>query len=92
MSHLLTNKAKLISRVRKIRGQVDAIEKALNAERECSAMLQMISACRCAINGLMSEVMEGHIQKHVIDPRHKPTAEQLAAAEELISVLKSYLR
>lgn len=92
MSHLLTNKAKLISRVRKIRGQLNAVENALNAERECGDTLMMISACRGAIKALMAEVIQGHIQQHVIDPRHKPTAEQLAAAEELISVFKSYMR
>ncbi len=92
MSHLITNQAKLVARVRRIRGQVEAIETALRQERECAAMLQMIAACRGAIDGLMSEVIEGYIRMHVIDPSHKPTPAQLAAAQELIDVLKSYMK
>ena len=92
MSHLLSNKDRLIARVARIRGQVQAIEKALHQNRECPAMLQMIAACQGAMAGLMVEVVEGYIRLHVLDPRHKPNEAQVAAAEELIDVLRSYLR
>lgn len=92
MAHTIREKQKLLNRVRRIRGQVEAIQKALNEERECSDVLQLIAGCGGAIRGLMSEVMEGHIREHVIDPARKPTTEQTEAAEELIDVLRTYLK
>ena len=92
MAHTVRDKKKLLNRVRRIRGQVEAIEKALNEERDCSELLQTIAACRGAINGLMAEVIEGHIRFHVIDPDEKPTSEKARAAQELMDVVKTYLR
>ena len=92
MPHTIREKQKLQNRVRRIRGQVDAIEKAFDGEPDCSALLQMIAACRGAINGLMSEVVEAHIREHVIDPHRKPTPAQIDAAEELVDILGTYLR
>lgn len=92
MSHTVRDKKKLLNRVRRIHGQVGAIEKALDAEQDASAILQMIVSCRGAMNGLMAEVIEGHIRLHVVDPNKKPTSDQVAAAEELIDVVRSYLR
>lgn len=92
MSHTIREKQKLLHRVRRIRGQVEAIEKALDEEQECSSVLQLIAACRGAMNGLMGEVVEDHIRLHVVDPEERPTAQQTAAAEELIDVLKAYLK
>ena len=92
MAHTIRDKKKLLNRVRRIRGQVEAIEKALDQERDCSELLQTIAACRGAINGLMAEVIEGHIRFHVIDPDEKPTSKQAKAAQELMDVVKTYLR
>ncbi len=92
MAHTIRDQRKLLSRVRRIRGQVDALEKALNTEHDCHTILQLIAACRGAINGLMTEVIEGHIRLHIIDPEHQPTSEQAQAAQELIDILKTYLR
>jgi DNA-binding FrmR family transcriptional regulator len=92
MSHTVRDKKKLLNRVRRIRGQVDAVEKALEMELDASSILQMIASCRGAMNGLIAEVIEGHIRLHVIDPKKKPTAEQVDAAEELIDVVRSYLK
>jgi FrmR/RcnR family transcriptional regulator, repressor of frmRAB operon len=92
MAHTLRDKKKLIDRVRRIRGQVDGIEKALLDEHECSAILQTIAACRGAINGLMAEVMEGHVRFHVVNPDRRPGSGQAKAAQELIDVIKTYLR
>lgn len=92
MSHTVRDKKKLLNRVRRIHGQVGAIEKALDEEKDASAILQMIVSCRGAMNGLMAEVIEGHIRLHVVDPNKKPTSDQVAAAEELIDVVRSYLR
>ena len=92
MAHTIRDKQKLINRVRRIRGQVEAIEKALVEEQDCSVLLQTIAACRGAINGLMAEVIEGHIRFHVIDPDEKPTSKQAKATQELMDVVRTYLR
>lgn len=93
MAHTVRDKKKLLNRVRRIRGQVDAIERLLEeGTEECSSVLQTIASCRGAINGLMAEVIEGHIRFHILDPEHKPTSGQTEAAEELIDVVKTYLK
>ena len=92
MSHLIRDQKKLLNRVRRIRGQLNAIERDLESERDCTETLQTIAACRGAMDGLMAQVMEGHIRLHVLDPHTTPTAEQEQAAEELIHVIRTYLR
>ncbi len=90
MAHTSRDKDKLLARVRRIGGQVAAIEKALTDEKDCSAVLQLIASCRGAIGGLMFEVLEGHIQCHIMD--EPDDAHRREAAEELIAVLKPYLK
>lgn len=92
MAHLTRDKDKLINRIRRIRGQVDAIEKALEQETEAADMLQLVSACRGALNSLMGELIEGHIRFHVISPDDHPNSARRRAAEELLEVLKAYLK
>jgi DNA-binding FrmR family transcriptional regulator len=92
MAHTIRDKKKLLNRVRRIRGQIDAVEKALEQEQDCTTILMTIAACRGAINGLMAEVIEGHIRFHVVDPDHQPTSDTARAAQELIDVVKAYLR
>ncbi len=91
MAHTIDEKKKLLNRVRRIRGQVGAIEKALDQEAECSVLLHSISACRGAMDALMAEVIEGHIRFHVLAQR-TATAEQKRAADDLVSALRAYLR
>ena len=92
MAHTIDEKKKLMNRVRRLRGQVEAIERALQEDAECSEILHDISACRGAMDALMAEVLEGHIRFHVLDQRRAPTASQVRAAEELIDALKVYLK
>jgi FrmR/RcnR family transcriptional regulator, repressor of frmRAB operon len=92
MAHTSKDKEKLLNRVRRIKGQVEAIEKALSEDQECSKVLQTIAAIRGAVNGLMAEVMEGHVRYHVINPHGKQTSEQAQAAEELIDIVNRYLK
>ena len=92
MAHLIRDKKKLLNRVRRIRGQLDAIERDLEREQECAPILQTIAACRGAMNGLMAEVLEGHVRFHVVDPDHEPTSLQAKAAQELIDIIRTYLR
>ena len=92
MAHIERDRKKLLNRVRRIRGQVEGIEKALESGEDCSPLLQTIAATRGALNGLMAQVLEGHIREHVIDPAQGPTHRQLEAADELVDVVKAYLK
>jgi FrmR/RcnR family transcriptional regulator, repressor of frmRAB operon len=92
MAHTIRDKKKLLNRVRRIRGQVEAIEKMLNEEQDSTAILQTIAACRGAMGGLMIEVIQGHIRFHVVDPDHQPNSEQAKAAQELIDVIRTYMK
>ncbi len=92
MAHLIRDKKKLLLRVRRIQGQVAAVGKALEEEEDCSVTLQRIAACRGAFDSLMAEVIEGHIRAHVLAPDEAPTSNRAKAAEELIDVVKTYLR
>ena len=92
MGHLIRDKKKLLNRVRRLRGQLNSVERDLQEERDCEGTLRTIAACRGAINGLMAQVLEGHIRYHVVDPDVKPTSEQARASQELIDVIKAYLK
>jgi DNA-binding FrmR family transcriptional regulator len=92
MAHTVRDKRKLRNRVGRIRGQVEAIDRGLVEEQDCNELLQLIAACRGAINGLMAEVIEGHVREHIVDPDEKPTSERSRAAQELLDVVKTYLR
>jgi DNA-binding FrmR family transcriptional regulator len=90
MAHTIRDKAKLLARVRRIQGQCEAIEGALEAEDDCSKTLQLIASARGAMNGLMAEVLEQHLVSHVLNgatPRDRD-----AAAGELIDVVRAYLK
>jgi DNA-binding FrmR family transcriptional regulator len=92
MAHLIRDKKKLITRVRRIQGQLGAVERAFEEVQDCAKILQTIAACRGALDSLMSEVFEAHIRMHIVDPDRQPTTEQARAAQELIDVAKAYLR
>ena len=92
MSHTIRDKEKLVNRVRRIRGQLDAIEKRLNQEHDPSEILHLIAACRGAMDGLMAEVLERHIRLHLINPDRRPTSEESRAAQDVLEVLKTYLK
>lgn len=92
MAHLIKDRKKLIARVRRIKGQLGAVEKALGHTEDCAQLLQTIAAARGALDGLMSEVFEGHIRMHIVDPERHPTSPQGKAAQELIDAAKAYLR
>lgn len=92
MAHTVREKSKLIARVRRIRGQVEAVERALEAETGCADVLQLIASVRGAMNGLMAEVMEDHIRFHVVDPARDPDPDRARGAEELIDVVRTYLK
>lgn len=89
MSHTTKDKAKMLTRTRRIRGQVEAIERALEGGGECEQILQLVASCRGALNGLMAELIEGHLRFHVLDGQ-KTRPSQREAADELMAVVKRY--
>jgi DNA-binding FrmR family transcriptional regulator len=92
MAHIIRDKQKLLNRVSRLKGQMEAVEKAFTEEAECSHILHILSATRGAMDSLMAEVIEGHILLHIVDPNRRPSSEQSKAAQDLIDVIKSYLK
>jgi DNA-binding FrmR family transcriptional regulator len=90
MSNTNREKLKLLNRVRRVRGQIEAIERALEDEQGCADVLHLIVAARGALSGLMSEVIEDHIRLHVVDPARD--SERSRGAEELIEAVQAYLK
>lgn len=90
--HTIREKAKLLARVRRIKGQIEATERALESEKGCADVLHLIAGARGAINGLMAEVLEDHIRLHVVDPDKERDAERAQGAEDLIDAVRTYLR
>ena len=92
MSHTIRGKDKLLNRVRRLGGQVQAIERALEAGVDCNEVMQLVVSVRGAANGLMTELMEDHIRTHVADPKHDRNRNRAKGTEELIEVLHQYLK
>ncbi|HLJ69898.1 MAG TPA: metal/formaldehyde-sensitive transcriptional repressor [Roseiarcus sp.] len=92
MSHTIHHKKKLLARIRRIRGQVEAIERALDSEAGCEKVMHLIAGARGAIAGLMSEVVEDHVRTHLVDAKRHPEALNGDAAEQLLDVVRTYLR
>ena len=92
MSHVAKEKAKLLNRLKRMRGQMAAIERAVDGDNECATVLQQATACRGALDGFIAEVIEDHIREHMIDPGAAQDAPQALAAEELIDIVHQYLK
>jgi FrmR/RcnR family transcriptional regulator, repressor of frmRAB operon len=92
MSHTIEQKRNLLLRAKRIQGQVEALVRALEEERDCSDVLQLMSAARGAMNSLMVELLEGHIRNHVLIGKQRATSKQVSAADEVIDMVKSYLK
>lgn len=90
MSHTTREKPKLLARVRRLKGQLEAVERALEVETPCGDILQLLSSIRGALNGLTGEVMEDHLREHVLLAENE--AERLRAVDELSAVLRTYVR
>ena len=90
MSHTIREKSKLLARVRRIRGQVEAVERALDSEIGCADVLQLVAAVRGAISGLTAELIDDHITEHILAA--SSTKEREEAARELSEVVRTYLK
>ena len=92
MSHTIQRKDKLLARARRLRGQVEAIERALDGEAGCEKVMHLLASARAAMAGLMAEVVEDHVRKHLVDREKHPDAFNETAADNLLSVVRTYLK
>ena len=90
MSHTVREQTKLLSRVRRLKGQMEAVERALEAERPCGEILQLLASIRGALTGLTGEIVEDHLEEHVLQAENDAARRQ--AVGEISEVLKTYLR
>lgn len=89
---MIREQKKLLARVRRIRGQVDSIERALSSEAGCEQVMHLIAGVRGATAGLMAEVVEDHVRSHLVDVDKHPGALNTEAAEQLLDVVRTYLK
>lgn len=92
MTHTVREKQKLLARVRRIRGQVEAIERALEREAGCEQVMHLLASTRAALAGLTAEVIEDHVRTHLVDADQHPGALNDEAAEQLLAVVRTYLK
>ena len=92
MTHTIREKQRLLARVRRMRGQIEAIERALENEAECEKVMHLLAAVRGAVTGLMAEVVEEHVRTHLVDREKYPDALNVDAAEQLLDVVRTYLK
>jgi DNA-binding FrmR family transcriptional regulator len=92
MAHTIREKQQLLARVRRIRGQVEGIERALDGEVGCDQVMHLIAGVRGALAGLMAEVVEDHVREHLVDAEKYPGALNTEAAEQLLDLIRSYLK
>jgi DNA-binding FrmR family transcriptional regulator len=92
MSHTITEKHKLLARVRRIRGQVEAVERAIRSEAGCDVVMHLIAGVRGATAGLMASVLEDHVRMHLVDADRKRSAAGSGAAEQLVDAVHAYLK
>lgn len=90
MAHTIRQKEKLIARVRRIKGQLEGVERALEAEVACAEVLRQLASVRGAMNGLTAEVMEDHLREHVLAA--ETDAERHQGGEEMIEVIRTYMK
>ena len=87
----MNEKRKLLARVKRIRGQVDAIERSLTQDDDCADILMLLANIRGGVNSLMAEILEDHIRLHIMNPE-KGTASMHEIAEDLIDLVRAYLK
>ena len=92
MSHLTRTKPKLLARVRRLKGQIEAIERSLEAEAPCGEILNLVASVRGAMTGLTAELFEEHIREHVSNPDKDDDPARAQGAADLIDAIRTYLK
>jgi DNA-binding FrmR family transcriptional regulator len=82
----------MLTRIRRVRGQIEAIERTLNVGSDYEKILQLVAACRGALNGLMAELIEGHLRFQILGEGQENLAFQREAVDELVAVVKRYFK
>jgi FrmR/RcnR family transcriptional regulator, repressor of rcnA expression len=91
MSHTNRERTKLLNRMKRIRGQMETIERTLGTDdHDCADVLMLLAAVRGGINGLMAEVLEDHIRLHLLKDGHVSLTPDLG--EDLIDLVRAYLK
>ncbi|WP_268797914.1 metal/formaldehyde-sensitive transcriptional repressor [Pseudomonas huanghezhanensis] len=91
MSHVKSGKDDLLKRVKRIAGQIQAVERALVSDDDCAKTLHLVAATRGAINGLMDEIIEDHAREHVANPGLSDE-ERAKGVEELLEAIRRYTK
>lgn len=91
MAHLLREKDALKMRVRRLIGQLQAIERGLDAGQDCATTLHLAAAVRGAVNGLIDELIESHVKEHVSAP-NLTQAQRDEGAEALVTAIRRYAK
>lgn len=91
MPHSPEEKKRVLARVRRLRGQVEALERALEAGADCAPVMQQIAAVRGAANGILSEVMESHLRETFGRPA-TTASERTARIDEMTALVRTYLK
>ena len=92
MSHISKNKTKVLARVRRLKGQIEAIERAIEADQPCGEILNLVASVRGAVNGLTGELIEDHVREHIANPESDPDPARAQGAADLIEVIRRYLK
>ena len=92
MPEPIEDRQKLVNRVRRLAGQIEALERAVENDAGFTEVMRLLTAGRGAINSIMAEVVEDHIQAHMLGRDRKPARAEIEAAEELLDVLRSYIK
>jgi len=93
LSHINAARKELVNRINRIQGQLDAIKEAVQREdQDCGSILQQAAACRGAINSLVAEIIEGEIKGHILSSQAKVNSSEARAADDLVEVLRRYLK
>lgn len=92
MSHTNKHKDKLLARVRRLKGQIEAVERSLEAGAPCGEVLNLVASIRGAVTGLTAELIEDHIREHVSNPQTDPDQTRAQGATELIDAIRTYLK
>jgi len=92
MAHTVRDKRRLLNRIRRIRGQVEAVERNLRGRAECSQVMHLLAVVSGGVSSLLAEVLEQHVREHLMGDERISRAARRAAADELIDVIHSYFK
>jgi FrmR/RcnR family transcriptional regulator, repressor of frmRAB operon len=90
VAHAVRDKQRLLNRIRRIRGQMEAVERTLEGDADCSQVMHLLTATRGAVNSLLAEVLEDHVQEHLAG--RSSSVARTEAADELIDVIRAYFK